>query len=241
MMMADVERGYDVTLLVDLASVGVDERADVARRVSRLKEHAFSAPFDRALRDHDELAAAAAAARADSGASAGGQLHRMSYRSDEFCYLKAGSDRLTVIFSTRFKEEMDRVFGRVFLQEFVDARRQALISHAPQVLYSIKEAPLELRGLPEQQNADFSYVTFILYPRHFKDPEIRSATIAQVMLFRNYLHYHIKCSKAYIHSRLRIRVSEFLKLLARAKREQQGVAVADKKTVSGRYYRQKKA
>ncbi|OLY84621.1 Actin-related protein 2/3 complex subunit 2 [Smittium mucronatum] len=85
---------------------------------------------------------------------------RLSYREGEYCYLQAEGDRITVIFSTKFKEEMDRVFGRVFLQEFVDARRQSLISNAPQVLYSTKEAPLEIRNFPEQQNTDFNFVTF---------------------------------------------------------------------------------
>ncbi len=35
--------------------------------------------------------------------------------------------------------------------------------------------------------------------------------------FRNYLHYHIKCSKAYIHSRMRAKTAAFLKVLNRAK------------------------
>lgn len=38
-----------------------------------------------------------------------------------------------------------------------------------------------------------------------------------MQLFRDYLHYHIKCSKAYMHSRMRTRVAEFLKVLNRAK------------------------
>ncbi len=36
---------------------------------------------------------------------------------------------------------------------------------------------------------------------------------------RNYLHYHIKCSKAYIHSRMRAKTADFLKVLNRAKPE----------------------
>jgi actin related protein 2/3 complex subunit 2 len=38
------------------------------------------------------------------------------YREDEAIYVKASQDRVTVIFSTRFKDETDRVFGKVFLQ-----------------------------------------------------------------------------------------------------------------------------
>jgi hypothetical protein len=45
------------------------------------------------------------------------------------------------------------------------------------------------------------------------------ATISNIQLFRDYLHYHIKCSKAYLHSRMRARISAFLRVLNRAKQE----------------------
>lgn len=38
------------------------------------------------------------------------------YRDEEAIYIKASHDRVTVIFSTIFREETDRVFGKVFLQ-----------------------------------------------------------------------------------------------------------------------------
>jgi len=55
------------------------------------------------------------------------------------------------------------------------------------------------------------------------------ATISHIQLFRDYLHYHIKCSKAYMHSRMRARVAEFLKVLNRAKMENREV---ERKTVT---------
>ena len=41
------------------------------------------------------------------------QLH---YRDEEAIYVRASADRVTVIFSTVFREETDRIFGKVFLQ-----------------------------------------------------------------------------------------------------------------------------
>lgn len=41
------------------------------------------------------------------------QLH---YRDEEAIYVRAAADRVTVIFSTIFREETDRIFGKVFLQ-----------------------------------------------------------------------------------------------------------------------------
>lgn len=116
------------------------------------------------------------------------------------------------------------------LQEFVDARRQPSIQTAPQVLYSNRDPPLEIRHLPNLRNTDDTgYVTFVLFPRHFTNPATASATISHIQLFRDYLHYHIKCSKAYMHSRMRHRVAEFQKVLNRAKTE---VATTEKKTAS---------
>ena len=47
-------------------------------------------------------------------------------------------------------------------------------------------------------------------------------------MFRDFLHYNIKCAKAYLHSRLRQRTTSFIKVLNRAKPEQEGEA--DRKT-----------
>ena len=41
------------------------------------------------------------------------QIH---YRDEEAIYVQASPDRVTVIFSTVFREETDRIFGKVFLQ-----------------------------------------------------------------------------------------------------------------------------
>lgn len=35
----------------------------------------------------------------------------------------------------------------------------------------------------------------VLFPRHFKDEAVRNKTIDCIHTFRDYLHYHIKCSK----------------------------------------------
>ena len=53
------------------------------------------------------------------------------------------------------------VNGADLAQEFVDARRQPAIQGAPQVLYSNREPPLEIRHLPGLSSAeDVGYVTF---------------------------------------------------------------------------------
>ncbi|KAJ2488980.1 Arp complex subunit [Coemansia sp. RSA 2050] len=215
---------YQITLQFNLEQLPSD-KAGLAKHVSMLKRNVLASPFIRAFEYWE------------SQQEGAGPLMATHYRENEAIYVQAQQDRVTVIFSTLFQEEVDRVLGRVFLQEFVDARRQAAIQNAPQVFYSSREAPLEIRHLPDlRQDESVGYVSFVLFPRHFADAEVREKTISQIQLFRDYLHYHIKCAKAYMHSRMRTRVKEFLKVINRAKPDRT-TAASEKRTASGRYFR----
>jgi actin related protein 2/3 complex, subunit 2 len=70
-----------------------------------LKRNALAAPF--------EAAFAMQAEKQESG------LMAIHYRQDEAIYIKAMPDRVTVIFSTEFKEETDKIYGKIFLQVFL--------------------------------------------------------------------------------------------------------------------------
>ncbi|KAI8325350.1 P34-Arc-domain-containing protein [Martensiomyces pterosporus] len=215
---------YQITLQFNLDELPED-RAGLAKHVSLLKRNVLASPFVRAFEYWE------------SQQEGAGPLMATHYREDEAIYVQAQQDRVTVIFSTLFKEEVDRVLGKVFLQEFVDARRQASIQNAPQVFYSSREPPLEIRHLPGlKQDESVGYVSFVLFPRHFTDLESREKTISQIQLFRDYLHYHIKCAKAYMHSRMRTRVKEFLKVINRAKPDRT-TAGSERRTATGRYFR----
>ena len=60
---------------------------------------------------------------------------------------------------------------------------------------------MELQGMNAAVGDNIGYVTFVLFPRH-TGPKVRDNTIDLIHTFRNYLHYHIKCSKAYMHQRM---------------------------------------
>ncbi|KAI9006170.1 Arp2/3 complex, 34 kd subunit p34-Arc-domain-containing protein [Gaertneriomyces semiglobifer] len=215
------EEGYHISLSIDVQSPPEDKET-LVQKVALLKRNALAAPFEAAFTAQQE--------GRDS------DLMIARYRDEEAYYIKAQHDRVTVIFSTMFKEETDRIFGKVFLQEFVDARRSPAIQNAPQVLYTHREPPLELRGVPGvEENEWLGYVTFVLFPRHFAGGAAPTC-ISRIQLFRDYLHYHIKASKAYMHSRMRTRVDSFLKVLNRAKPEQPD-SQKEKKTASGRTFR----
>jgi len=157
----------------------------------------MAAPFESAFTEYRSLHEEASKYTSESapgGILEGGSVRSIHYRDEEAIYIKASHDRVTVIFSTLFRDETDRIFGKVFLQEFVDARRRA-IQNAPQVLFR-NDAPLEIqgeKGLP-QGKGEVGYVTFVLFPRHLT-PQRQGDVISHIETFRDYFHYHIKASK----------------------------------------------
>ena len=178
------ESGYDFSVQIDLDNLPADNgtvtlsssdrpitdcacveaRDDLIRKVSLLKRNAMAAPFEQAFDEHHKLAEEASkfiSEEAPQGINEGGKVAVIHYREEEAIYIKASHDRVTVVFSTVFREETDRVFGKVFIQEFVDARRRA-IQNAPQVLFRT-EPPLEILGVPglkDNGSGDIGYVTF---------------------------------------------------------------------------------
>lgn len=230
------EQGYNFSLLLDLETLppSAEDREALIEKISLLKRNALAAPFEKAFAEFDELAAEATRNSAELYVPEESKTETMAihYRAEESMFIKPSHDRVTVIFSTVFKDETDRIYGKIFLQEFVDARKRA-IQNAPQVLYSQKEPPLEIRNVPGLKvSDDIGYVTFVLFPRHLA-LQRREKCISHIQIFRDYFHYHIKCSKAYMHSRMRFRVTEFLKVLNRAKPEN---LEKERKTASGRRF-----
>ncbi|CAB0012210.1 unnamed protein product [Nesidiocoris tenuis] len=210
------ENGYNVSVLIDLDNIPSDWE-DVVKKVGLLKRNCFASVFEKYF-DFQE------------NGEEGHKRAVINYRNEETMYVEAKADRVTVVFSTIFKDEDDVVIGKVFMQEFKEGRRA---SHtAPQVLFSHKEPPLELHNTDACVGDNIGYITFVLFPRH-TCREKRDNTINLIHMFRDYLHYHIKCSKAYIHSRMRAKTSDFLKVLNRARPEPKNT---EKKTITGRTF-----
>jgi actin related protein 2/3 complex subunit 2 len=115
------EVGYDFSIMVDLDNLPPDAEAreDLVRRISLLKRNAMAAPFERAFEEFAKLQEEASKYTSESapqGVQEGGEVMAVHYREEEAIYIKASHDRVTVIFSTVFREETDRIFGKVFLQ-----------------------------------------------------------------------------------------------------------------------------
>lgn len=210
------EDGYNVSLLFDFENIP-DNYEELIQKTGMLKRNCFASVFEKYFEFQEK----------------GEEGHKRAvihYRDDETLYVEAKPDRVTVVFSTIFKDEDDIIIGKVFMQEFKEGRKA---SHtAPQVLFSHREPPMELQNTDARIGDNIGYITFVLFPRH-TNKQARDNTINLIHMFRDYLHYHIKCSKAYIHSRMRAKTSDFLKVLNRARPEPKTI---EKKTITGRTF-----
>ncbi|XP_077129326.1 actin-related protein 2/3 complex subunit 2 [Ranitomeya variabilis] len=210
------EPGYNVSLLFDLENLPSNRDAMI-HQAGMLKRNCFASVFEKYFRFQEE-------------GKDGERRAVIHYREDETMYVEAKKDRVTVVFSTVFKDDDDVVIGKVFMQEFKEGRRA---SHtAPQVLFSHREPPLELKDTDAAVGDNIGYITFVLFPRH-TNANARDNTINLIHTFRDYLHYHIKCSKAYIHTRMRAKTSDFLKVLNRARPDAER---KEMKTISGKTF-----
>lgn len=210
------ESGYDVSVQFSYDSLP-ENKEEWASKVALLKRNCFASVFEKYF-----------GIQKSGGEKSTAIVH---YRDQETMYVSAQKDRVTVIFSTIFMDDDDVIIGKVFMQEFKEGRRGS--QTAPQVLFSHSEPPQELAGTDALTGDNVGYITFVLFPRHFSD-KTKDNTINLIHTFRDYLHYHIKCSKAYLHSRMRARTNMLLKLLNRARPEVKNV---EKKTISGRTFR----
>jgi len=224
------EPGFDASVCVDVEAISqsADDAARIPRHISLLKRHLLAAPFLQAF--------------AHGRASSSTDVMAIHYRSNEVLYLKPGSETVTVIFSiylgpanapndtTADPKEL-RLFFKVFLQEFAAVRRTA--KNAPAVTFSERDMPAELTGVADPNNADVGYVSFVLFTSHINETNQHN-TIDMIQNFRDYLHYHIKCSKAYMHERMRARVVSLLQVLNRAKPEP--VVAKSKKVWGGKTF-----
>jgi actin related protein 2/3 complex subunit 2 len=68
----------------------------------------------------------------------------VKYRGDEAVYLKTEQDRCICIFNVHFIDKDDQLLGKVFIEEFVYARKA--LPSAPSCSFSLVEPPRELEG-----------------------------------------------------------------------------------------------
>lgn len=198
----DVDEGFDVLISCDIEIINT--KIDL---FSHLKQKIISLPLNRIL--------------FSVSVSNPPVVIPLSGKDFYACVQGANQDQIVVLFGMNFVDQTDTVLAKVFLQEFYDARDNRL-EDAPVVLYG-KEPPKELKGIIKSESQDdgggLNYLTLVLFPRHYSTPKSRQHLLETVPFLADYIHYHLKCSKAYLHQRMRAKTGEFLKVLNRARPE----------------------
>lgn len=216
-LQAQPEPGYDITLYV---SADAPNKEETAKSVSLFKRHLVAAPF---LMVFEGIEAKKPLP----------DLITIDYRSDESFYIKPQGDNVIVIFDIIFRDADDVILSKIFLQSFVDSRKSPGLGNAPAVTFSQKDPPMELKGVKGVRvDSKHGFVSFVLFPGHLKKPQ---ETADLIQTFRDYLHYHIKCSKGYMHTSMRNRVESLIQVLNRAKPEPVNTV---KRTITGKYFKQ---
>jgi len=209
---------YDFSLTCDLATDRGDGTDAFAGRIAAIKRHVLASCFFY----YFECVGAAAASS---------EVLKIPYRLNEAIFLKKGKeDQIVVIFSVTFADKNDWVVAEVFLREFADVRRDPALQTSPAASFS-KNVPGELEGTGEEKQEDKVYISFVLFSKHWKGP-MAEKSVSALCMFRNYLHYHIKASKAFMHMRMRKRADDLLQVLNRAKPPAEGVV--ERKTWQGK-------
>ena len=139
------------------------------------------------------------------------------------------ADQIELTYRTKFDDDDDFEIGKVFIQEFSETRVAG-----PGVRAFVGKPPTEVADVfANYDNSRAAYVVISLRQQVISGEAKQMNAIKLCLSFRNYLHYHLKCSKAYIHSRMRAQSSHFIKVLNRALPTEEK---SEKKTMSGRSF-----
>jgi actin related protein 2/3 complex subunit 2 len=154
----------------------------------------------------------------------------VEYRKNEPMFIVPSESKIIVIFAIDFNDVTDKALARVFMQEFVEAQR--VIRNAPPVSFSKEPPPLLTSRINYNFKSDLAgFISFAVEERHVAGPGKEKA-MSLLAGFRNYLHYHIKCSKTYLHMRMRKKVAGWMLVLNRAMPEIE----TEKKTAGGKTF-----
>jgi len=200
------EANYDMSIKIDLASMK-DQKSkdDTVNKISLMKSIVIGGVFDyffTAVLNGKTIT----------------EPFKFDLRSDTTVYLFPRPDRCIVVFALDFKEKVDKAIAKVFMQEFVEARRG--LGAAPPCAWGVNP-PMELAHYKiTEPIGNLGFISFPVLKSHV-DSNKKERVVATLQSFRNYMQYHIKSSKSHFHQRMRARVVSLLNVLNRAKVDQE--------------------
>jgi len=194
-LLKEPEMNFDLTIQTDLAEVDEKEWEVELSQLASIKRNAFASACDKMF--------------SDSLNGKESEAAEINITQKDKLYLFGKKDR--VLFCFALDIQSDQVITDLFLNEMVDIRKKPDMSACPTVSL-LKNAPDEIKGF---NTGDGPFFVFSLFHRHFNGANMNKA-IDLMCEFRTYLSYHIKCSKAHIHTRMRAKTEGWKKVMSRA-------------------------
>jgi len=221
-MIIEPIQGFDLTIKVDLDTLTDQKQKDeIVEKISCMKANVLGGVFDYYF------------SALLKGASIT-EPFKFDLRSDTTIFFFPKPDRVTIVFSIDFKEKVDKAIAKIFMQEFVEARRAQ--QAAPPVQWGVNP-PLELAHYKiTEPTGNLGFISFAVLKSHL-DNNKKDRVVNVLQCFRSFLQYHIKCSKSHFHASMRARVVSLLAVLNRAKVDaDERVVAKEKKTAQGKTF-----
>nr|XP_017221444.1 PREDICTED: actin-related protein 2/3 complex subunit 2A-like [Daucus carota subsp. sativus] len=204
------DEGFSLTLKLDLSKLpkNKEKRNDMLVKIAAVREVVLGAPLKRIL---EHLASRTRAPAKD-------RVITLVHRPKECIFLIPREDKVTVIYPINFEDSIDTVLATSFLQDLAETRRSASLYSAPSCTWS-STPPAELdNATTESLSVNAGFFTFVILPRHVEGKKL-DRTVWILSTFHAYVSYHVKCSEAFMHTRMRRRVDSLIQALDRAKPE----------------------
>jgi hypothetical protein len=130
-------------------------------------------------------------------------------------------DRVTVIFPVYFEDATDQAIAKLFLQQFKQAQLNTTSKNSPICDYRRGcDPPRELSDFLEQGSGNkeihtniAGFVSFTFLEAHVDNEKKLEDATDNMLIFIDFLDYHVKCSKTYMHKRMRDKKDALLEKL----------------------------
>jgi len=195
--------GNTVTLKFDADDLPEDAEV-VVDKIANLKRNLYGAPFDSCFH----------ALKED-----GVKLDPIAYeyRKDGLMFLVPSEDNVAIIFQMYYPDETDQELAKILLNEFTEVQRS--VNSSPATMFFEGKAPPAAKevksDIPNEKNSFFLQI--LVTKTHLKTEKQQKRVTSLLINIRTYMLYHMKCTKAYVMSRMRTKYDNLIKSLNRCK------------------------
>ncbi len=135
-------------------------------------------------------------------------IQRRCRISHSMVVTSSGSDRIIVVIPVVFSDATDKALAKLFLQQFQGAQRMSSAKNAPICDFRRpNDPPREVISVDSLRNIcvdDLAgFISFTFLDNQFQSADDQRKVTNNLLMLLDFLDYHVKCSKSYMHMRMR--------------------------------------